>query len=149
MFFFAFRHSGKGMGVYEPFLEVGFYADQVQRYLDHFPREQIGIWYYEDIKTRPREFMREVFQFLEIDSAFSPDISKRYLEPRIPRIATPNKLFRRTRLLQISRSFVPVAIKPLMRSALYRPSGSVKMGPEKASAHAGRLLPPKQAIPPA
>jgi len=124
------RHSGKGMGIYEPFLEVGFYADQVQRYLDHFPREQIGIWYYEDIKTRPREFMREVFQFLEIDSAFVPDTSMRYLEPRIPRIATPNKLLRRTRLLQISRSLVPGAIKPLMQSALYRPSGSVKMAPE-------------------
>jgi hypothetical protein len=124
------RHSGKGIGIYEPFLEIGFYADQVQRYIDHFPREQIGIWYYEDIKTRPREFMREIFQFLKIDNTFAPDTSMRYLEPRFPRIATPNKLLRRTRLLQISRSLVPTAIKPMMQRALYRPTGSVRMAEE-------------------
>jgi hypothetical protein len=34
----SLRYQGEKLGVYKPFLEMGFYAEQVQRYLDLFPR---------------------------------------------------------------------------------------------------------------
>jgi len=126
----SLRDSRECLSVYKPFLEIGFYAEQVQRYLAHFPREQVGIWIYEETKGRPREFMREVLEFLEVDSAFIPDTSKRYLEPRVPRMIKPNKLLRYVRLLQISKRFIPSPIKSVALKALYRPIGSVNMDPK-------------------
>jgi hypothetical protein len=126
----SLRHSGEGLGIHQPFLEMGFYAEQVQRYLTHFPREQIGIWIYEETKERPREFMREVLEFLGVDSTFVPDTSKRYRQPQIPRIITPNKILRRARMWQASRHLVPASIRSIVRRAIYRPVGSVTMGAE-------------------
>jgi Sulfotransferase family len=124
------RDSGEYLSVYRPFLEIGFYAEQVQRYLDRFPRRQIGIWIYEETKARPQEFMRELLEFLEVDNTFVPDTSKRHLEPRVPRLLTPNRLLRRARLLWISQRFLPATVKSALKDKLYRPAGSVTMGAE-------------------
>jgi len=123
----SLRRGSEGLGVYKPFLEMGFYADQVQRYMDYFPREQIGIWIYEETKSRPHEFMRELLEFLEVDSSFSPDISKRYLEPQIARMVRPKQGLRRTGMWEVCKRLTPSPIKSLVRNAVYRPSGSVTM----------------------
>jgi hypothetical protein len=119
--------SGEYISVYRPFLEIGLYAEQVQRYLAHFPRERVGIWIYEETKARPREFMRELLEFLKVDSVFIPDMSKRYLEPQVPRFLTPNKLLRQARLLQMSKRFVPAPIRSSLSKTLYKPAGSMTM----------------------
>jgi len=123
------RHSGEGLGIHEPFLEMGYYADQVQRYLDHFPRKQIGIWLYEETKKRPQAFMGEVLEFLGVDSSFAPDTSKRHNEPRVPRMVQPNKILRQVRMWQISKRFVPAPIRGILLKAIYQPVGAVTMGP--------------------
>jgi hypothetical protein len=126
----SLRHSGEGLGIHEPFLEMGFYADQVKRYLDHFPRKQIGIWLYEETQAHPQEFLRDVLEFLEVDSTFTPDITKRYNQPQIPRMARPNKVLRQVRMWRAVKRLTPTPIKSFLRNALYRPAGSVTMDPE-------------------
>jgi hypothetical protein len=109
---------------------MGFYADQVQRYLDYFPRNQIGIWFYEETKSRPREFMQEVLEFLQVDTSFTPDTSRRYNEPQIPRMVRTNQVLRRGRRWQMLKRLTPAPIKSFVRNAIYRPSGSVSMQQE-------------------
>ena len=123
------RRSGEGLGIHEPFLEMGFYADQVLRYLSHFPREHIGIWFYEETKKQPKSFMQEVLEFLEVDSAFTPDTSKRYNQPRIARLLKPNQILQRLGVWKMLRGIMPGPLKSAMQSALYRPTGSVIMTP--------------------
>ena len=124
------RHSGEGLGVHEPFLEVGFYAEQVQRYLNVFPREQIRIWVYEETKLHPEEFMREVLEFLEVDTAFTPDITKRYNEPQIARMVGPKRVLQRMGIWQLLHRHTPARIKAQVRPAVYRPTGSLTMEPQ-------------------
>jgi hypothetical protein len=124
------RHSGEGLGVHEPFLEMGFYAEQVQRYFNRFPRERIGIWIYEETKAHPVEFMREVFDFLRVDSSFTPDMSKRYHEPQIARNVKANHILRRLGLWQMLKRMTPTPIRSSVRNAVYRPTGSMTMKPE-------------------
>jgi len=126
----SLRHSGEGLGIHEPFLEMGFYAEQVQRYLNHFPREQIGIWLYEETKAHPREFMREVLEFLGVDSGFTPDTSKRYNQPQIAMMVKPNHILRRMGMWQMFRRFTHAPMRSFVRRAVYRPIGSVTLGPE-------------------
>jgi len=123
----SLRRSGGGRGIHEPFLEMGFYAEQVQHYLEHFPREQIRIWFYEETKGHPREFMREVLEFLEVDSTFSPDTSKRHHQPHITRMIKLSQALRRLGLWQMFKRITPAPFKPFVRNAVYRPTGSVTM----------------------
>jgi hypothetical protein len=109
---------------------MGFYADQVQRYFDRFPQEQIGIWFYEETKLRPREFLREVLEFLKVDSSFIPDTSRRYNEPQIAKAVKSIQMIRRLGVLHSLQRITPTPIKTLVRSAIYKPSGSATMAPE-------------------
>jgi hypothetical protein len=125
----SLRHSGQGLGIYEPFLEMGFYADQVQRYMEHFPRQQIGIWLYEETRERPQAFMRELLEFLEVDSTFTPDTTRRYNQPHIARMVTPNHMLRRIGVWKMLQRMAPKSLKSAAHRALYRPTGSVVMEP--------------------
>lgn len=132
----ACLQSEEGLGVHRPFLELGSYADQVQRYLDHFPREQIGVWIYEETKGRQEEFIREVFEFLDVDETFKPDLSKRYLEPYIPRMIKPKLVLQQMGIWKLLKRIVPARLKPLATNIAYRPKGSTALKPEdKALLH--------------
>jgi hypothetical protein len=126
----ALRHNGEGFGIYRPFLEMGFYADQVRRYQEHFPRNQIRVWLYEETKERPREFMREVLEFLEVDSTFVPDTSKHYNRPCISRGVKSKQMLRRLGVWQMLRRVAPAPVKAKLHKAIYRPAGSLTMEPQ-------------------
>ncbi len=49
------------------YVHRGFYAEQIQRYLDRFPRESLHVVRSEDLFAEPRETMNEICAFLGID----------------------------------------------------------------------------------
>ncbi len=61
-----------------PFLEMGLYADQVKRYLELFPRENIKIFFYEDYQRDAKAMFADTLRFLGVDAGFQPDMSKKY-----------------------------------------------------------------------
>ena len=63
----------------------GFYAEQLQPYLDLFKREQLKIYLYEDYLADPVAFMQDIFHFLNVDHTFVPDMSMRHNESKLPR----------------------------------------------------------------
>ena len=63
----------------------GFYAGQLEAYLDLFPREQISVHLYDDFVADPPAVLRALFQFLEVDPEFRPDMSLQYNVSGAPR----------------------------------------------------------------
>lgn len=124
----SLRRTEKRFGVLYPVLQVGLYADQVQRYLDAFPREQVGIWLYEDTK-RP-EFLSEVLRFLQVDPAIVLDTSTRHLQPQLPRMTGISQTLRRRGIWTAIKNLTPTPLKPFVRNLAYRKTGSVTMPPE-------------------
>jgi len=120
------RHGDGGIGPYKPFLEMSFYAAQLERYFDHFPRAQIGIWIYEETRLQPEDFLRQIFRFLSVDDSFTPDIRKRYNEPRLPRLLSAGGALRWAGKLQ-PRRFVPAPLRGFAKRVIYRPPGSLQM----------------------
>jgi hypothetical protein len=57
----------KGWGVSELFVELGLYADQIERYHKLFPSEQILALRFEDLKNNPQEVYGRLCAFLEIE----------------------------------------------------------------------------------
>ena len=58
---------------------------QVKRYFERFDRSQIKVYLYEDFNNNPTFLLKDIFQFLNVDETFIPDIRTRYNVTGIPR----------------------------------------------------------------
>jgi hypothetical protein len=58
-------------------LGQGMYYEQVKRYVDLFPREQLHICFYEDIEKDPLIFIQSIYRFLGVDDTFVPTMLDR------------------------------------------------------------------------
>ncbi|HEX9997049.1 MAG TPA: sulfotransferase [Abditibacterium sp.] len=66
------------------YIGMGRYFEQIKRYYDLFPREQIQIFLYRDLRADPRAVLRDVVRFVGADENFEFDISHRYNEASLP-----------------------------------------------------------------
>ncbi len=64
------------------FVTDGLYFIHMSRFLKYFPRERIKIMIYDDFQKNPKTFLREIFDFLEIDLDFEPSILYRRLNKK-------------------------------------------------------------------
>jgi Sulfotransferase domain len=107
-------------------LDRGRYATHLQRYLDLFPRSQLHVSLFDDLRTDPQAYADEVFAFLGARRLELPpaDLKSRMPagRPRSTAVAaaakTASKLAKRSGLRRL-RSRVKRSI--LVRQALYRP----------------------------
>lgn len=56
----------------ELLLETSYYAKHLRYWFQYFPLEQFHIVLYDDICDSPRLVLKELFDFLEVDSGFTP-----------------------------------------------------------------------------
>jgi hypothetical protein len=63
----------------------GFYSAQLAGYLDVFPRDRIAVHLYDDFVAEPRRVLRALYEFLDVDPGFAPDMSLRYNVSGSPR----------------------------------------------------------------
>jgi len=117
------------IGELYPFLEFGLYYEQVRRYLELFPRERVGIFFYDDYVRDAAAFLREVFRFLEVDADFVPDFALRYTEPRVPRSHGAHRLMKRMGVWELARALAPRGIRPALKRLAFRPRRALRIDP--------------------
>jgi hypothetical protein len=75
----------KVVSKYGHYLEHGFYAQHLKRYLSLYDTSQLKIVFFEDLCNEPQQVVKDIWDFLEVDTAHD-------LEESIPRnIAFSNK----------------------------------------------------------
>ncbi len=69
-------------GIKRPHIELGFYSDALRAYLNSFAK--VKVMFYDDLKHRPHDFVKELYEFLGVDSSFIPNFEVRNVsgEPR-------------------------------------------------------------------
>jgi hypothetical protein len=110
-----------------PFLQFGRYHEQIRRYFEVFPRAQIHILYYEDLERAPERVLAELFTFLGVDRGFLPDLSRRYNEPRVPRLVGATYLLKKSGAWRCLRGLAPRPLSPRLRALMFRARGSLRM----------------------
>jgi len=113
-----------------PCLELGLYYRQVQRCLETFPRERIRIYFYEDYQRDPYAILRDVFLFLGVDPDFSPDTSRRELEPRVPRLIGASYFLKKSGLWRAAKNLLPPSLRRTVKKAVFHPRRSLTLEPE-------------------
>ena len=69
---------------FNPFLAFGEYSEQLNRYLQSFPRGQLFISLYEDTQGDYERWFGEVLAFLQVDTEFKPPDVEVPSKPRLP-----------------------------------------------------------------
>lgn len=63
---------------YQELLEPGFFYKHLKPYFENFPKENIFVMIYEDIKKDNQKFIKRMYEFLEVDANFvSPRLKER------------------------------------------------------------------------
>jgi len=65
--------------------EESKYYDQLKRYYDSFPKENIKVFIYEEFKENPLAVYSELCKFIDVDSRFTPDMSSEHNKGEIPK----------------------------------------------------------------
>jgi hypothetical protein len=112
-----------------PFLEVGLYHQQVKRYLDLFPRDQIRIYWYEEAWRDPASLLADIFRFLEVDPTFQPDFSRTTHQRRAPRLVGLHYFLKRSGLWYPLKALVPTRMVSSLRQFVFRRGRALTMAP--------------------
>lgn len=59
-------------------IKEGFYYKNLSPFYNLFPNENIRIYLYEDLNRNGEEVLRDIFDFLEVDNSFMPDLDIRF-----------------------------------------------------------------------
>jgi hypothetical protein len=124
----ALRSTTRRIGELYPFLEFGLYGEQVERYLNLFARDRIGIFLYEEFQNDPLSLMGSIFRFLGVDETFVPDMSERHMASRIPRSFTVNRFLQQSGIRGVA-SFVSPGLRRRIRHAFFRPRATMALEP--------------------
>ncbi|MFC1550445.1 sulfotransferase domain-containing protein [Candidatus Neomarinimicrobiota bacterium] len=54
------------------------YYEGIKNYTDLFGRENLFIGMYDDFHSKPKEFIKSLYNFLGVDDSFLPDLSRKY-----------------------------------------------------------------------
>lgn len=90
-----------------PYLGRGLYSSQVKKYLEIFGEENVGVWFFEDMKKDTMQVVKGVLKFLKIDSLPPDNVSKIYNPYLVFRGKIAESLCLNTTIRKIVPIFLP------------------------------------------
>ncbi|MDX2360030.1 MAG: sulfotransferase [Crocinitomicaceae bacterium] len=79
---------------YQQYIELGMYHEQVQRYKEVFPEDQVCILLMEDLISAPEQTMEKVYGFLNVDSSFQINNFEQHNNSRSSKNGLINSLYK-------------------------------------------------------
>jgi hypothetical protein len=61
-----YKRTAAARDIFRTYVDAGYYAEQIERYLRLFPREQIRIFFAEDLRSRPNEVLQDVCELIGV-----------------------------------------------------------------------------------
>lgn len=108
-------------------LECGLYAKYLLPYFETFPREAVGVFFFDDLKSNATEFASRIFSFLNVENDVPIDCDRKANSHAVSRSVLLGKLAKSA--ANISRQFGWTRIlgrakqSSVLRSMLFRSTG--------------------------
>lgn len=111
----------------------GRYYEGVKHYLDVFDSQQVKIFLYDELRQDSPGLMRQIFEFIGVDSSFAVDTEKRQQTAEVPKNKTVNQLLRTNNPLRsmargVLRMALPEEKRQKLRSRLITANSQGKEG---------------------
>lgn len=120
----------KGWGQSYLYLEMGFYFNQVKRYLDLFPTGQVKIYLYDDFLKDPVSIMKDLFRFIGVNENVALNYQEKYNEAREPLNSRLLFILSHTGIKNKIFSAVPSPLKKRIKALFYSNSKVMPMKKE-------------------
>lgn len=114
-------------------LRKGLYYEGTKHFLDTFGPQQVKIFLYDDLRRDARKLMSEIYEFIGVDSSFTPDTSRRQQTAQVPKNQAVNKLLRtqnplRSAIATVLKTVVSEKTRQKLRSRLIAANSQGKEG---------------------
>lgn len=132
-FNFSFSETLENYDLFSNWIEPGFYASHLKRFLEYFPENQILVMFFDDLQNDPHAFYRQLCTFCSIDMEFMPlnlnavinpagkykSYTSRQMELRLSRYRWLALLIKvKNRLLPARKTELLANIEPQIKEAL-------------------------------
>jgi hypothetical protein len=88
-------------------MRISKYHEALSRYFDAFPRDQIHVFLFDDLKRDPRGFIRQMYESLDIDPAFVPNLETPHNIGGVPASMTLDRLLTSKAIRAAVRPWIP------------------------------------------
>jgi hypothetical protein len=89
-------------------MQVSRYAQQLERYFEAFPREQIHVLLIDDFKPSPLRAVQDVYRFVHVDPAFAPDFDTPHAPGGMPASTMLEGFFTSGAIVSAVKPWVPL-----------------------------------------
>ena len=121
--------GGPGIGRFTLPMDGGWYSANLQRFFDHFPRDQMRIYLHDDFRVDSRAVLRDVCVFLGVDPNRPFDTSRPVNETVVPRFPAVDRLRRRFLKYAPLTLWLPERVGGALRRWYQRLGSSFTMDP--------------------
>ena len=102
-----------------PYVEFGLYYEQVKRYFEVFPRDQVLVLLHKEYKLNIDAFVSRICRFLGVDDTVHWDATRKYNVAGIPRVKLLNYALARSGVKAFLSRTWPTKSKPIFKRAFY------------------------------
>jgi hypothetical protein len=74
-----------GWSISHLYYELGLYSEQIKRFTDIFPAQQIKIFLFDDLKKDNKSLVKELFEFLDLRTDTPIQFDEKFNEARVPK----------------------------------------------------------------
>lgn len=92
------------------YTRVGFYYKNLSKYFDLFDSKKVKILFFDELKSEPKKLMKELYNFLEVDSSIPLDVTAKHASSFMPKNMYLNRI--------IKSDFIRFKIKPIIPQKL-------------------------------
>jgi hypothetical protein len=82
------------------YTEIGFYSEQLKRYLQVFGKDHVFVFFYDDFASDPINFCKTFFAILNVDTSFRPDVSEKHNVSGRPQVKVMHTFLNRKNVLK-------------------------------------------------
>lgn len=108
-----------GYGINYHYINQGFYAPQLQCYLNLFDSSNIKINLYSDLVKNPSHFVKEIYNFLDVDDSFAAPTNQVLKKTAVPRNKVIDKILKTSNpVKEISKNLLSNKIRKLIANKL-------------------------------
>ncbi|MCF8308550.1 MAG: sulfotransferase domain-containing protein [Bacteroidales bacterium] len=108
----------KGWGISELYIELGLYYQQLKRYFDLFPAENIKVLLLDDFKEDPQRTVKDCQRFLGVKE-ITPNAYEIYNKARIPRFKLFNKFITESGIKKLLKKQLPGRVQEKLKDRLF------------------------------
>jgi hypothetical protein len=113
------REFSQNLNRDEIYIKSGFYYASLKRYFDTFDRDRLLILLYENLRRDSIGLMQTIFEFLNVDSTFVPDVSVRHNSGGVPKNNGIYNLIMTSKASESARAIIKLFIPKTLRQKLF------------------------------